>query len=217
MITRELALQLLNEGYKEGPPAMVHGTSIEAVAMMFDKGKLPSSRVRGGSDHTSNNGWLYFRPRKKSFADHKLQKGISLDLDGNILEDSVATYGAFAQGQAYLNEMLGAGSLLSVGDIQTLYCLDEKAVNKKVLDEIRKVREIGHRRILNELSLRKGVCLGIKPSALSDLVLEHGQDDPGLEVMAYLPDGLDIKYVQYIFPFGETEERKLDLLARSCN
>ncbi|MDI6721053.1 MAG: hypothetical protein QMD85_01590, partial [Candidatus Aenigmarchaeota archaeon] len=42
-----------------------------------------------------------------------------------------------------------------------------------------------------------------------ELDIEDGCDDPGEEVMIHLPEGLDIKYIQYIHPIGKPEKKAL--------
>jgi hypothetical protein len=203
-ITKQKALHLLEEVSSQGCPVLVHGTSVEAVIELLSNGRLPPSRgCKVLPDHHMNRGYLYFVPRKKSFVNHPLYDKIKIDLDGSALRNEVRHDAENNQGVDYLRQLFGYWPLgFNSDDFTDLDGLQEEGV------DIEKIEKYGLDRLESDLEKRKGVVIGINEK-IFELKIEDGSDDPGEEVMIYLPEGLDIKYVHYICPMGELERKAL--------
>ena len=208
MISRERALYLLEGAFDEGEPSMVHGTSVESTIDMLRSGRLPSSFYSGSSDHPADRGYLFFVPRKKSFAGHPLHDGIEINLEGGKLEDEVSIYAENTQRTRFLIDTLGYWPV-DVGWYEfepygnvTLEELAGKGVDVQLM------RGYGLARLYNDVMARMGVCVGLNQRVF-ELEIEPGHDYPKSEVIIHLPDGLDIRYVQYFYPFGDLEDDRL--------
>jgi len=212
MVTGQREGFIQNGSAVAGGPIMVHGTSVESAIELLSTGRiLPSSALRpmGHFSHPVNRGYLFFVPRKKSFAGHPLHDAIDLDLDGEALDNEVRSYAQNLQGIEFLRSNFGNWPAeCNYDEFEpygnwSLEMLDKKGVNVGLM------RRYGLHKIYAELQKRAGVCIGIN-DRMFELKIEDGHDSPGEEVMVHLPDGLELKYVLYIRPFGEIERKALD-------
>jgi len=208
MITREGALYLLEGAFDDGEPSMVHGTSVESTMEMLRSGRLTSSFYPGSSDHPADRGYMFFVPRKKSFVGHPLHGRIKIDLESGKLEDEAAIYAQNTQGTRFLIDTLGYWPM-------DVFCEEFEPYGNVTLEElagkgvnVQLMRGYGLARLYNDIKSRKGVCVGLNQRAF-ELRIEPGHDFPEREVMIHLPDGLDIGYVQYFYPFGDLEDAGL--------
>ncbi len=206
-MNKKRALYLIEEAFDEGSPVMVHGTCVEATIKLLSEGKLPTSFYVNRNSHPAYSGYLFFVPRKKYFVGHPLYDKVKIDWDGRKLEDGVAIYAGLVQRRIFLNDLLGHWPEgadfedLLIGN-QTFEELEEMGV------DVIKMKQYGIGRFEKEIKQRKGVVIGINEK-IFELKIEDGIDEPGEEVMIHLPKGLDIKYIHYIYPFGELEEKAL--------
>ena len=205
-MNQQRALYLLEQAFDDGETVLAHGTSASAAIQLLETGKLPPARGDTAvPDHPINNGYLFFIPKKQSFVDHPLYCKIKIDLDTNELETEAASYALQHEVQEFLTNEVGLSDSEQISEIislamETLCFVD--------INEIPKVQEYGVERFYHDLRKRRGVVIGVNRKIL-ELNLEDGSDVPGEEVMCYLPNGLDIQYVNHIFPCGELEENRL--------
>jgi hypothetical protein len=217
MILKERALSLLEEDVSnEELTVLTHGTSVEAVIEMFKTGKLPPSFTPNLRDLHGDQGYLFFLPRKRSFRDHYLHEKIEINVSGSKLEEGVKCYAQANQGKRFLIDTLGfwpqyvePEELPPCGN-WTLENLKKEGVDTDI------ILDYGLGKLNFEIRKRFGVCLGINRE-IFELQIEDGSDVPGGEVMISLPEGLDLKYVKYIFPFGELEEESIYSFIENLN
>lgn len=199
---KEFVLGLLES---KKTPALVHGTCVEAVMQLLSKGRLPSSLYNGCLDHPAFNGYLFFTPRKKSFENHPLYEKIKVDWDARVERDA-KSYAKHIQQRVYLKGLFGDWPW----DVDPT----EFGLARSRVPGFDKLKEPELASLKRSLDRLRGVVIGLDGKAL-ELRLEDGCDEPGYEVMAYLPEGLDIKYVSYISPKGRWERDRLYKLVNS--
>lgn len=210
-LTRTEALKYISQDYDEQKPVLVHGTSVKSALELMN-GRMISLTVRyPRTAHPINRGYLFFVPRKKAFAGHPLYDSITLDLEGGMLEDSVENYAAIAEQISFLNDILGfwPQDVDPIEFISGGVDLDELR-QKRIA--VSKMRAQGIKKLAYDTAQRKGVVLGINEQ-IFDKTIENGCDHPGEEVMIHLPGGLERRYLQYVYPFGELERRALEQFA----
>lgn len=207
MISKKQALYLLEDAFKTDGLTMTHGTSVESTITLLQTGNLPSSFERNGN-HPCNKGYLFFVPRKRSFVDHPLFDDIEIDLDTLELESRVESYADNVQGRRFLMDTLGYWPPKHSCDTFEPYGNLSLEVLKSDGVDTESMIRYGLKQLYKDVTARKGVCIGINRN-IFEFYIENGCDDPGDEVMIYLPEGLNIKYVHHIFPLGELEEQTL--------
>lgn len=227
---KKKALYLLENAVSESAPVLVHGTCTAATMQLLSKGSLPSrnldyfkKRIKTRREleylisrrsHPAYNGYLFFVPRKKSLVNHPLYNEIKVDLDGIDLIDDVAPYASSQESEQFLRQEFGYWPMnLNPNDIAMLF--DEAEyddLERQVLIEagldLGKMLRMGLRRIKEEMEKIKGVVIGVNEK-IFEKTIENGHDDPGEEVMIYLPKGFEIQYVRFIYPLGPLEDRVL--------
>ena len=224
------SLFLLESAINEGNPALVHGTSTVTAMHLLSKGRLPSysleqykRRIKTRKEleylihqrnHPAYNGYLFFNPRKKSFTNNPLYDKIKLDLDGSGLIDEVEPYASGQEQTQFMKQRFGYWPFtLEPWELGRLFDNSEYSdFERQVLREagldLSKIQRLGIKEILEELDRRKGVVIGVN-ERIFEKNIEDGHDDPGQEVMIYLPHGLSLRYVQFIHPLGPLEKRIL--------
>ena len=219
-MNKERALYLLDGGFDEGERdvALVHGTSTATVMEFMRKGVLPAAT------NTKYKGHIYFYPIAEHFTEHLLRgrmSGITLQ----TAENRAALESETNERSTYLNKLISADLFVkrdspSGGDLA--HILDIVTPNQTELERVFRLYKREDliprkREIQIELNNCKGVLLGINKAVLSfvedkDIEIDEETDyvsarGHGAGVRIYLPQGLDEKYLQYIYALGEKEDK----------
>jgi len=209
--------KLIEKGNQETRnPVMVHGKCVEAIEIMLSTGYLPSSYSFGRSKHPGDNGYLFFHPRKSAFQNHSLYEVLYTDEWGtNEIEIQSSYYAMSKQWHETMKrKCVGLGyewdlDFSAVGFMDDIDVIDfGPPLEDSFAYYLETLPETEIKKIKDELWCQKGVMLGIN-SDVFELKIEQGVDEPHHEVRIYLPEGLNIKYVDYIKPLGDYEQGKL--------
>ena len=201
MITKKQALYLLEDGHRSGPPALVHGTSVEAVIKMLETGVLPQTYTLPNTPPD----WNYTlgfpcAARKKSFVGHALYGDVE-QIPEHLLEDEEKALAIEAQQIQFASDQFGFVAL-DPGPEDWLYFNVTEMAEAGV--DVDKVRAYGSTKLKRSLDQSKGVCVGLNHGALELPISLSAAAAVQIDL-----SGLPIKYVQHVFPFGKQEDQKL--------
>jgi len=214
---KKRALYLLNEGYKAGERdiALVHGTSTATVMEIMKIDKLPAGALRKSA------GYIYFYPIREHMRNFDFYDSLKKSLGIKLAEDLAAAVAGVNECYMYFNKLFGfphweipSFGEMQYGDIRNKEDLWKIIVKIKAQDRIDKSKLSD---ILKKSRESNGVVLGINKEILTGeaVKIEIDPDEYSvpngnkLAVRMFLPNGLDEKYLQYIFPLGRREEEEL--------
>lgn len=215
---KQRVLYLLDEGFDAGEEdaALVHGTSTQTVMEIMRNNVLPAA------DNKKYSGYIHFYPIKKHMSNFSFYQTLSDSLNIRLVEELASAAAAGKEQNAYLNNLLGIPHWqtpqfkcgLQYGDIETEDELWKIITERQYNDRIDKGQL---KEILTEKNKCSGIIIGINKKILEDFgsAVEIDSDElrvpegKRLSVRIRLPQGLDEKYLQYIFPLVEREEKML--------
>jgi hypothetical protein len=174
-------------------PALLHGTSVEAVLKMFETGVLPSGRACHDL-----NGYLFFVP-------------IGCLPAYWIFSQALEEVKSYAEGNAeevYIVEQLKAAGIheLHAEQMMCNWIYGERFHVPEA--ERKKAERIYDGGLCEQAKKRKGVVLEVSTDVL-DLDVEDDPNDEGLRLRC--PGGLPAEYVRKIEPQGAAEAELLSV------
>ncbi len=214
-MNKQRTLHLLNEGFNEGEReiALVHGTSTASLMDVMRHGFLSSGKGK------RNEGYIYFHPvseHVKKFNFYSSLKNLGLKSAEELAIGAAKTNEEYA----YFNNLLGFQHWdmpLFEGRIQYGDIENEDELWKIIVEmgADKRIDKSKLKNILQESSECAGVLIGVNKIAVQDFQdkLEIDPEDAMVPegkkcaVRLYLPEGLDEKYLQYVFPLGKREDK----------
>lgn len=196
---------------------LIHGTSVEGTLGLLRDGVLNRDTF-DGRDYI-HEGYLFFFPNAEMMKGHELYRPFA----GLSWEESLAFGQYAAEEVAFRHHVLSLfgryPASYSLSDIEEtrLSLVNHLDIPSTLTGSLElfylDMEKLGRSRqesesLLVESAQRSGVLLGLGGEAF-ELPLEEGKDDPDLEVCAYLPGGLSIRYVNAIVPLGTYEREQL--------
>ncbi len=202
---------LIQDNLSEEKTVLLHGTSIEAVIALLQTEVFNFRVPRPDSDY-KYDGHLFFMPNGAFFEDNNLGvdpklctwEYITEAVKGNARMVACDHYAFLKLG--FLPENIGElYPPIRDESVQKFLMpeMEKKGYDQDYVDQLKK-----------ELSQRKGVIIGID-KRIFELKIKKGKDEPEQEVCLYLPNGLDIKYINGIKPLGEIERKIIEDYSRT--
>lgn len=215
-MNKQRALYLLDKGFNEGERevALVHGTSTATAMEIMRKGFLPAA------NNGRYDGWIYFYPVQAHMHAFNFYNSLREDLDMKLAE-KLATAAAESNEQyAYLNGLLGFShwemplfeGRIQYGDMENEEELWGAVLEAKAQEKIDKSKL---KDILKERQKCRGVIVGINKKIIEDCgnAVEIDPEEYRVPerkkaaVRIHLPRGLEQRFLQYIYPLGDREDK----------
>lgn len=210
-----------------------HGTSMEAVKILFKTGSLPGKPIGEGvltnnyGQRVGGKGSIHFAPRLESLPSYLGQFCADVKKDGIRSRSSIWDAKWYARTNAQHNHFLALAGLdirkvlhhhavVELGDFDLrqakgLFRLDWLKHYRKVIEDLgidEKGLQSIFREVRQESRYRKGFILVFGTNISSDFKLKPG--DSGDDICLSCPQGLDYRYILRAIPQGLREREFLD-------
>ncbi|OIO81281.1 hypothetical protein AUJ84_01460 [Candidatus Pacearchaeota archaeon CG1_02_32_132] len=218
LVSKKIAKSLVNDipsskAYDYAP--LYHGTSVEAVKILFETGSLASSRFFNFSgNHPVYSGYLFFAPNCLALAKHPIRDKLCPELSRPSSIRHAESYAGIHQKEEYFFDIFGREF---VGEINSSTIL-AGSVSRKTIEaegfDFTKADEIGWRNVLRRAEELKGVLIGVNNKFLNKFKLEESVEG-NKEVKVYAPEGVSIDYIGFVQPLGDLESKRLHEIIKS--
>ena len=208
---KERLLEAFETGLDDKESIGYHGTSLESIKMLLDKGILPGS---SGDEDTVDygKGALFLFPRKSVFPEYYATGEFS---DENALEYA-RDYAEFLGRYHYIANSLGldldktedrnVGKSLARRDSGIPGDAEEAKETVEVLVSKKGMSREKINAVLDKSKSRKGVIITFSKNTLDDYKTVKGDDTSHIQDIALIcPKGLEYKYISGIEPLGQEE------------